>query len=98
MKKWLPILMFFMTAGCHDMQGDFFRGFSKRGETLNTSVESALLQSGEFNSASIHVTTENGVVQLTGYVKTIRESDRAQMIASQVPGVKTVDNQLIVKK
>lgn len=46
----------------------------------------------------LRVETKDGTVYLSGYVKTIRQSDTAGEIAGQVPGVQFVQNEIVVRK
>ncbi|MFA5960418.1 MAG: BON domain-containing protein [Tatlockia sp.] len=64
---------------------------------ITTAVYSALVNS-DLATANIHVITQNGTVVLSGYVKTIRQSDMAGEIASHISGVRSVQNELIVRK
>jgi osmotically-inducible protein OsmY len=66
--------------------------------TLAQSVQDALVQSGDPVIAQVHVETNQKVVVLSGYVKKIRQSDTAEMIASKVAGVQQVQNNIIVRQ
>lgn len=65
---------------------------------LAQSVQNALIQSGDPIIGQVHVQTTQNLVILTGYVKKIRQSDVAEQIARKVPGVKNVDNRIIVRR
>lgn len=75
-----------------------FTPFHSSDETLTTSVSQAMMNSKTLMNVPVHVEAHQGTVVLSGYVKTIRQSDTAGDIASKVPGVKTVENNLIVRK
>lgn len=64
---------------------------------LAQSVQMALMRNDELAVAPIHVETRQNVVILKGYVKKIRQSDTAEQIARQVPGVQSVENRIIVR-
>ena len=64
---------------------------------LAQSVQEALMRHDELAVAPIHVETRQNVVILKGYVKKIRQSDTAEQIARQVPGVQSVENYIIVR-
>ena len=66
--------------------------------TLTTAVLENMLNDENLSTVTVHVETVNGVVQLTGYVKTIRQSDMAEELARKTPGVKSVQNNIIVRK
>lgn len=65
---------------------------------ISREVLNALNQDPELTNIKFHVETSEGIVYLSGYVKTIRESDEALRISSQVSGVKRVENNIIVRK
>ena len=65
---------------------------------ITASVNDALLNSHQFSGIPVNVVTHKGNVTLSGYVKTIRQSDVAADLASKVDGVKVVENNLIVRK
>lgn len=65
--------------------------------TITTKVKTSLFNDPITSGWNITVITENGVVQLAGFVKTAREKDRATEIAGAVAGVKSVKNNLVVK-
>ena len=66
--------------------------------SITDSVRATLGNDIQLASIPIEVQTANGIVELNGYVKTIRQSDTALELASRVPGVKGVQNNLIVRK
>jgi hyperosmotically inducible protein len=65
---------------------------------ITARVKSALLAEAEVSGLAINVETANGVVQLAGEVDNQAHIDRAVQIASKAEGVKSVQNQLRVKK
>lgn len=64
---------------------------------LAESVQSALARSGDPALSGVRVESMQNQVTLKGYVKKIRQSDTAEQIARQVPGVQTVVNHIIVR-
>lgn len=60
-------------------------------------VRAALSSSGDINGYAIKVDTYNGVVTLSGTVRTQKEKQRAEEIASGVQGVGQVFNSIAVK-
>jgi hypothetical protein len=65
--------------------------------TLTQAVQEALMRNDELAVAPIRVETRQNIVVLSGYVKKIRQSDAAEQIARQVPGVQSVENRIIVR-
>lgn len=64
---------------------------------LAQSVQDALIRSGDPVIGQVRVQSVQNTVMLSGYVKKIRQSDVAEQIARQVPGVQSVDNRIIVR-
>jgi osmotically-inducible protein OsmY len=65
---------------------------------ITTQVKSLLAKDDFFKSFhQISVETYKGVVQLSGFVNSQQEVDKAGQLARSVPGVKSVKNDLIVK-
>jgi len=50
------------------------------------------------NARTTHVSTSNGVVTLNGTVNSAAERDKVVQIAQMTPGVKSVRNNLTIKK
>ncbi len=68
------------------------------GDTATTSeIKAKLLADDIVPSRNVKVETTNGVVQLSGAVKTQAQSERAEGIAKAIDGVKSVKNDLEVK-
>lgn len=65
--------------------------------SLAESVQEAFMQNDELAVAKIRVETNQNVVILSGYVRKIRQSDTAEQIARQVPGVQSVVNHIIIR-
>lgn len=92
-------------SGCQSNSGyptnlfgtPFNAPFASSQMTLAQSVQEALMRDDTLAIAQIHVETRDNVVVLRGYVKKIRQSDTAEQIARQVPGVQSVENYIIVR-
>jgi osmotically-inducible protein OsmY len=65
--------------------------------TITTKVKSALLAEEDVKSFDISVETFNSVVQLSGFVDSQWQIEKAVQVASAVNGVKRVKNDLIHK-
>ncbi|WP_133130990.1 BON domain-containing protein [Legionella yabuuchiae] len=87
-----------MLFGCQYMPGEGLFQLRPNDPQISTSVQQALKSSPDLRPFTFHVETSEGVVYLSGYVKTIRQSDTAEMIARQVPGVASVENNIVVRK
>ncbi|MEO8524230.1 MAG: BON domain-containing protein [Caldimonas sp.] len=64
---------------------------------ITAKVKTALLADPDVKGLKIDVDTRNGVVTLSGTVEKNANLDRAEKIARDTEGVKSVDNQLVVK-
>ncbi|MFU9137189.1 MULTISPECIES: molecular chaperone OsmY [unclassified Erwinia] len=68
------------------------------GDAATTSeIKAKLLADDIIPSRHVKVVTTNGVVELSGTVKTQAQSERAEGIAKAIDGVKSVKNDLTVK-
>lgn len=67
-------------------------------EAITARVKEQLAKDSALTNAHIAVRTDAGVVSLTGEVQDITTSARASWTAWQVPGVKSVKNDLMVKE
>lgn len=65
---------------------------------ITARVKSALIADSRTKAREINVTTNSGTVQLGGFVDSSDEKSAAAEIARSVQGVKSVDNQLDVKR
>ncbi|KTD31863.1 MULTISPECIES: BON domain-containing protein [Legionella] len=89
---------FAVLVGCQSLTHENFFRMGPSDETITTSVNSAFASHPDLSTQRIHIETHKGTVILSGYVKTIRQSDTAGDIAGKVAGVKSVQNELIVRK
>ncbi|SOD41439.1 BON domain-containing protein [Nitrosovibrio sp. Nv4] len=64
---------------------------------ITTKVKSALLADEEVKGLDVKVETHKGEVQLSGYVDTQAQIDRAITVTRGVEGVKNVDNKMMLK-
>jgi len=89
------------SAGCTSPSGERAQGSSRASTVLEDAaltarVTTALTAAGVANPFKINVTTENGVVQLSGFVDSEDKARRAGEIARQVEGVKRLYNDIRV--
>ena len=65
--------------------------------TITTKVKTALLADKDVSGRQVEVETFKGVVQLSGFVDSSIQKQKAEQIARRTQGVKEVKNNLIVK-
>ncbi len=66
--------------------------------SITAEVKAKILATASLKDEKIEVSTTEGVVTLTGTVKTPQAKGTATKIAKAVKGVKSVDNKLIIEK
>ncbi|ARB90794.1 BON domain-containing protein [Legionella longbeachae] len=98
----LVVFFLFSLAGCQSNRttDTFFSPLAPLvtpSANLDQTVQEALMRSDDPTIARVHVQTRQDVVVLSGYVKKIRQSDVAEQIARQVPGVRAVENNIIIR-
>ncbi|MDX1376840.1 MAG: BON domain-containing protein [Burkholderiales bacterium] len=64
---------------------------------ITAKVKAMLVQDGAVSALDVSVATDNGIVQLSGFVATPAQKQRAATIASNVDGVRKVINAIVVK-
>jgi hyperosmotically inducible periplasmic protein len=64
---------------------------------ISTRVKTALFRDPQVSGFDVHVNTFRGDVQLSGFVDTPEQKERASAVAREVPGVAMVTNNLEVK-
>lgn len=97
--KMAVVLSILFTVGCQTpYQGQTLFSLPATDNSLAVRVNDAIRADKHLANLPIQVQISEGVVNLSGYVKTIRQSDTAAEIASKVSGVKSVQNSLIVRK
>jgi osmotically-inducible protein OsmY len=64
---------------------------------VTTKVKAAILNEPTLKSAEINVETFKGVVQLSGFVNSREDINKAVTVARQVPGVTSVKNDMRLK-
>ena len=92
-------------AKCHKADGAGPKADAKKespGEyvedaVITTKVKAAMLEEPSLKSAEINVETYKGIVQLSGFVRSRPDIDKAVKLAKGVKGVKSVKNDMILK-
>jgi osmotically-inducible protein OsmY len=64
---------------------------------IQLEVQTALMQDASTQEYGIEVIDNNGIITLKGVVPSVEASERAEMIARDVDGVRTVFNELAVR-
>lgn len=64
---------------------------------ITAKIKAAMLSDDQIKALDVSVETRKGVVQLSGWVDTPAQIEKAGRIAAGVAGVVSVDNQLKVK-
>ena len=82
----------------NSVNNSLFSPFPSANVSLAQSVQETLMQNDDPVITRVHVESNQNTVILSGYVKKIRQSDVAEQIARQVPGVQAVQNNLIVRQ
>lgn len=63
---------------------------------ITTKVKTAILNDRSLTPFQIHVETMQNVVQLSGFVDSKQQAAKAEQLAQQVEGVRSVKNNLVV--
>lgn len=104
MKKHLPAIailsaacLFLTVAGCAVSRGQETVGAYIDDASITTVIKSKFVENREVDASSISVETLRGAVMLSGFAKNQTEKATAENIARNVKGVKSVQNQLVVR-
>lgn len=84
-------------GGCTVMRGQSTVGQAVDDSAITTQVKARFAENPTVSALAINVETVHGVVQLSGFAKSASERTTAESIARQVPHVKSVKNDIIVK-
>lgn len=91
-------LLFISLLGCQTMSSEGLFSSRPNDSAITTTILEAMLNDENLSTVKVHVETTNGIVTLTGYVKTIRQSDNAEDMARKTAGVTSVQNEIVVRK
>lgn len=64
---------------------------------ITAKVKTAFAQDPGVKALEVKVVTFSGTVQLSGWVNTAQEKARAEEVAKTIPGVKSVENKIVLK-
>ena len=65
--------------------------------SITTAIKASYAKDSTVPATAIGVETLDGIVQLSGFVKSAEEKSRAEVLAKQSKGVKSVRNNIIVR-
>ncbi|WP_419419572.1 BON domain-containing protein [Legionella sp. D16C41] len=85
-------------SGCQVMSGERSVNQYSSDAAITTSVKAALMNNTGLPASRVHVETDKGTVLLSGFVKTYQQKIKAGQLASQIEGVKVVENNLVVRR
>jgi hyperosmotically inducible periplasmic protein len=86
-----------MSIGCAGDRYSRSTGTYIDDKTVNAKVKAELLNDAVVHGFDVKVDTFRGEVQLSGFVNSQAEKDRAAEIARNVPGVQAVRNNIVLK-
>ncbi len=84
-------------AGCASTETQEGTGEYIDDTVITTKVKAAIFNDSSLKSTEINVETFKGVVQLSGFVNSQADINRAVAVARKVKGVKSVKNSMQVK-
>ena len=93
----IVLMLTSLGAGCRSMTGKS-AGENIDDGTITASVKSKLVADKASNMTRVNVDTNNATVYLNGTVETPEHKARAEQLAWQVKGVKSVVNNLQVQR
>jgi osmotically-inducible protein OsmY len=93
----LVLLVVAVIAGCAGTRTTESTGQYVDGSAITAKVKAAILDDPSLKVFQIGVETYKDVVQLSGFVNSSEMRSRAAVVASRVSGVRSVQNDLIVR-
>jgi osmotically-inducible protein OsmY len=93
----LAVMAMATVLGCASTSKSEGTGEYVDDSVITTKVKAAILEEPTLKSAEINVETFKGVVQLSGFVRTQENVEKATVVAQNVGGVKSVKNDMRLK-
>jgi hyperosmotically inducible protein len=93
----LCVLLLTVVTACTDNNKRESTGEYLDDMVISTKIRATFLGDARLKTFSIDVETYKGIVQLSGFVDSQQEAERAVQLARTIKGVKAVHNSLIVK-
>lgn len=97
MAAMLAVMTAAVGTGCSVTSGQEHVGEYVDDATITTRVKSRFAEDKTVAATRISVETLKGVVQLSGFATSEAEKQRAAQLAASVPGVKQVQNAVVVR-
>jgi osmotically-inducible protein OsmY len=85
------------SAGCASTPNQASLGEAIDDTVITTRVKAAFIEDPALKAHEINVETFKGVVQLSGFVATRTEINKASVVARQIDGVESVRNDILIK-
>lgn len=85
------------TSGCAVIRGQESVGAYVDDAGITTKVKARMVESKQVDAGAIKVETLKGTVLLSGFAKNAMEKSTAESIARGIEGVKSVQNQIVVR-
>lgn len=96
MKYITALALFLILNGCAIFQGKSSPDQYVTDTSITAKIKSKLIRSDNTSASNIHVETQNGIVQLSGFVGNSSQITEAERLSRTVEGVKGVANNLRV--
>jgi osmotically-inducible protein OsmY len=93
----LGITLFAFTLGCSSTPKQESTGEYIDDTVITTKVKAELVKDDDLSASEINVETFKGVVQLSGFVSSQADINKAVEVARNIKGVKSVKNDMRVK-
>ena len=84
-------------TGCAVMRGQETAGSYVDDTAITTAVKAKFVEDKTVDATAIKVETLNGTVQLSGFAKSSAEKSKAEALARNTKGVRSVKNDLSVR-
>lgn len=97
LSSFVTIIALLFTLGCASTDTRSGTGEYVDDTVITTKVKAAIFNEPNLRSAEINVETFKGVVQLSGFVSSQEDIDRAVAVAREVGGVISVENDMQLK-
>ena len=93
----ISLVLVVSVAGCAGGRTYESTGEYLDDSAITTKVKTSILADSKLKTLQISVETFKGIVQISGFVDSLDQSNRAAEVTRKVNGVKMVHNHLIVK-
>jgi osmotically-inducible protein OsmY len=92
----LALIPVTFNTGCAITRGKETAGAYAKDTEITAKIKADLYKDPAVKGTEVHVSTLNGVVQLSGFVDSQAARDRAEQLARSVSGVVDVQNSLLL--